>query len=353
MRPEHGAGLDHWRLDPGIGRQPPRKAGQHIERARGRRGPGAASPAGGGGPPARKRGRGRRAAPRRARARPPSRPARRAPSSEDLGLDEEGVERCKEPPRRSARSPPPSRGRAPPAPAPRPVEQPGEGRQRQKQHQGPADRRLRQRRRRRSPAARAVRRAPATAAKRSGQAGHGRRPIRRRQRRLRRTRRASRTRRRSILRASASSTSNAVPSGWAITSPRTGTRPARRKTRPPSVSTSSASVGVGEPHPGHRLEVLEVHPPLDEVDAGRLLGPQVALGLVVLVGDVADDLLEQVLEGDEAVDAAVFVDDQRHVDVRGLHPLEQDPDRHRRRRVDQRPEQSPEVEGRGPATPKP
>jgi hypothetical protein len=40
--------------------------------------------------------------------------------------------------------------------------------------------------------------------------------------------------------------------------------------------------------------------------------------VVVLVVDVADDLLEHVLDGDEAGDAAVLVDDDRHVAARAV-----------------------------------
>ena len=58
--------------------------------------------------------------------------------------------------------------------------------------------------------------------------------------------------------------------------------------------------------------------------AGRLV-------LVVLVGDIADDLLDDVLDRDEAVGAAVFVDHQREMDARGLHLGEQVDRRHRRR----------------------
>ncbi len=45
--------------------------------------------------------------------------------------------------------------------------------------------------------------------------------------------------------------------------------------------------------------------------------------VVVLVLDVADHHLEDVLERDETVGAAVFVDHQRHLDVARLHPLHQ------------------------------
>ena len=41
--------------------------------------------------------------------------------------------------------------------------------------------------------------------------------------------------------------------------------------------------------------------------------------VVVFVGEFTDDLLEDVLEGDQAGDAAVFVDDDGHVEALGLH----------------------------------
>ena len=44
---------------------------------------------------------------------------------------------------------------------------------------------------------------------------------------------------------------------------------------------------------------------------------------VVLVGDLADDLLEHVLDGDQARDRAVFVDQQRHVVAVALHLAQQ------------------------------
>ena len=53
--------------------------------------------------------------------------------------------------------------------------------------------------------------------------------------------------------------------------------------------------------------------------------------LVVLVGDVADDLLDDVLHRNQAVGAAVFVDHQREMDARRLHLLQQVERRHRRR----------------------
>ena len=53
--------------------------------------------------------------------------------------------------------------------------------------------------------------------------------------------------------------------------------------------------------------------------------------LVVLVGDVADDLLDDILHRDEPVGAAVFVDHQRQVDAGRLHLFQEVERRHRRR----------------------
>ena len=64
----------------------------------------------------------------------------------------------------------------------------------------------------------------------------------------------------------------------------------------------------------------------DQEAAVGLRLDQFGFGLVdiVLVVDVADDLLEHVLDRDEAGDAAVFVDDDRHVVAREAEFLEQD-----------------------------
>ena len=110
--------------------------------------------------------------------------------------------------------------------------------------------------------------------------------------------------------------------------------------------------GVDQPDVRLRLEILDIHPRLRQIDAVALVGPQRAFVLVVLVADVADDLLDQILDRHEPVDAAVFVDDQRHVEPRRLHLLEQHADRHRRRHVQQRPQQ-PARSKSPPAAPKP
>ena len=70
---------------------------------------------------------------------------------------------------------------------------------------------------------------------------------------------------------------------------------------------------------------------VDVVDRGAARDPQRAAGQVldaglldvVLVGDLADDLLEEVLEGDEPGGPAVLVDDDRHVELLRLHLAQQ------------------------------
>ncbi len=69
---------------------------------------------------------------------------------------------------------------------------------------------------------------------------------------------------------------------------------------------------VGKDQAGLVLEVVEVEQAVDLELAGQRAG---GLGLVdvVLVADVADQLLDQVLEGDDAGRAAVLVDDDGEV----------------------------------------
>ena len=69
-------------------------------------------------------------------------------------------------------------------------------------------------------------------------------------------------------------------------------------------------------------EVIEVQ---QAVDLARAAGRLLALGgdlLVVLVVDLPDDLLDEVLEGDDPVGAAVLVDDDREVLVLAAHLAE-------------------------------
>ena len=78
----------------------------------------------------------------------------------------------------------------------------------------------------------------------------------------------------------------------------------------------------------------------DVLELGARVGQERAVGLahhvgplvlVVLVLDLADDLLDDVLDRDHPVGAAVFVDHQRQMDAAGLHARQQVHRRHRRR----------------------
>ncbi|QYU68432.1 heme ABC transporter permease CcmC [Leptolyngbya sp. 15MV] len=98
--------------------------------------------------------------------------------------------------------------------------------------------------------------------------------------------------------------------------------------------------GQREHQPAHGIDIrlallLRQHgaePRLEGFDSGagiqlhravRALDDRRARHLVVLVADVADDRLHQVLDGDEAIDAAVFVHHQRHVDALRAHLQQQ------------------------------
>jgi hypothetical protein len=74
---------------------------------------------------------------------------------------------------------------------------------------------------------------------------------------------------------------------------------------------------VGKFRGERRVEVGDLGQRLDPVTAG-VVPDDVVLGLVevVLVLDVADDLFQHVLDGDQTGDAAVFVDHDRHVVAR-------------------------------------
>ena len=55
---------------------------------------------------------------------------------------------------------------------------------------------------------------------------------------------------------------------------------------------------------------------------------------VMLVGDLADHLLDQILDGDEPVSAAIFVDDEGEMQPRHLHLEQEVEHRHRARHVE-------------------
>ena len=72
-----------------------------------------------------------------------------------------------------------------------------------------------------------------------------------------------------------------------------------------------------------RHHILEFGARIGDVGAVRL-AHHVGFGvLIVLVGDFADDLLDDILDRDNAVGAAIFVDHQRQMNLLGLHALQQ------------------------------
>ena len=78
-------------------------------------------------------------------------------------------------------------------------------------------------------------------------------------------------------------------------------------------------------------DLVEVGARIGDEDAVARRDDHVALVLVMLVLDVADDDLDDVLDRDEAVGAAIFVDDERHLGARRLHLRQQVDGRHRGR----------------------
>ena len=77
-------------------------------------------------------------------------------------------------------------------------------------------------------------------------------------------------------------------------------------------------VVVGDAHAEQVVEVVDRRAAVDEVVA---VGEALDLGvlLVVLVDDLADQLLEAVLQGDQPGERAVLVGDEREVELLGLH----------------------------------
>ena len=81
------------------------------------------------------------------------------------------------------------------------------------------------------------------------------------------------------------------------------------------------------------LQVLDRHPRIgDEAETG--IGPDQRLVLyVVFVGNLAHHFLDQILDGNEPVGAAILVDHQRQMESRRLHFEQKIEHRHRRRHV--------------------
>jgi hypothetical protein len=135
---------------------------------------------------------------------------------------------------------------------------------------------------------------------------------------------------------------HARPSTRSTISGRRRPRPSRRdrhpteqpKTNPPR----RVPVALGQLQVQLLVDVVDVE---GRVDQHVAVGQRLDVGNVVveLVGDLADQLLEQVLERGEPGGAAVLVDDDRHVGAAHLHLGQQLGDPfglgHEQRRVDQ------------------
>ena len=105
-------------------------------------------------------------------------------------------------------------------------------------------------------------------------------------------------------------------------SPSVGTWPRVPKTNPPTVSQSSS----GSATSSSSFSSSMARPPSTcSSPVGQVL--DVGVLDVVLVDDLADQLLEAVLQRHQAGRAAVLVDEQRHVELLGLHLAHEPGDR--------------------------
>ena len=66
----------------------------------------------------------------------------------------------------------------------------------------------------------------------------------------------------------------------------------------------------------------------------RILADQRLLGHIVLVVDLADNLLDKILDRDETVGAAIFIDDKSEMQPRQLHAEQKVEHRHGRRHIE-------------------
>jgi hypothetical protein len=133
----------------------------------------------------------------------------------------------------------------------------------------------------------------------------------------------ARTRSRLIRRGSASTISNWTPLSWPITSPRAGTRPERRKISPPSVSISSSSSPEAQRNAQRGLDLLQRRGGLRQDHAGLFSFHSAPSSSSCSSSISPITCLDQVLDGDQPVDPAIFVDHQRHMDALLLHLLQQ------------------------------
>ena len=86
---------------------------------------------------------------------------------------------------------------------------------------------------------------------------------------------------------------------------------------------------IGQHGTNQLLEVLDRRPGIRNQRSVAAQHQLRVFGHVVLILDLADDLFDQVLDRDQTVDAAEFVDHQRHVHPRLTHLEKQIQDRHR------------------------
>ena len=138
-------------------------------------------------------------------------------------------------------------------------------------------------------------------------------------------------------RGSASSTSNSNSPGPATSSPRPGTRPAIAVIRPADRIDVLGFRHRGKIEADGLGNLVQRRARVDEERAVGADGDLRTFHLVVLVLDVADDRLDDVLDRNQSVGPAIFVDHQRHVRPRRLHLHQQIERGHRRRREQNRP----------------
>ena len=82
-------------------------------------------------------------------------------------------------------------------------------------------------------------------------------------------------------------------------------------------------MAVGQHQPEFLLEVVAVDQARHLTLIARLRGRSVGFDRIVLVGDLTEDLLQEILDGDDAGSASVFVDDDRQGPALTLHVDEQ------------------------------
>ena len=84
----------------------------------------------------------------------------------------------------------------------------------------------------------------------------------------------------------------------------------------------------------HFRDIFQIGPRIDNKTAVRHRHDHRRLVEIMLVLDIADDNLDQILNGDQPVRSAIFVDHKRHMRARRLH-LDQKIKRGHRRRYKQ------------------